>query len=288
MEGEQTPLTVAVLEGETNQVHNFIKCHSDLNAPSYVYDAVRDIWRSETALITAARLGRLEIVKLLIQGGAHLDIADLNLGKSPLHWACHKNHTEVAQELIKAGSSVNLRDYVNETALVEVIACKNLTLFHDLLNNGLLLDVQLNYDRDTGLIFAICWRQVEIALDFIRAGADVGILNTDSMDALHVALDLPLPPDGLRRLCSALLAECCVVNAQHLRLAHQLETKYEDHADLPSLLQHAASNPMELAGLCRYIVRKVLRNHVSGTSILPLINKLPLPSKLLDFVKISV
>ncbi|ELU03271.1 hypothetical protein CAPTEDRAFT_100928, partial [Capitella teleta] len=107
MQGDISPLTLAVLEGEVELVGSLIRCPVNVNATSYVYDDNKRVWRRETALITASRLGHLQIVLLLVEAGAHLDVSDLNLGKSPLHWACNKNHTPIASELIKAGASVN-------------------------------------------------------------------------------------------------------------------------------------------------------------------------------------
>ena len=65
----------------------------------------------------AARMGRTEIVKLLIDAGAKLDLQ--NVGKmTALMIAANNGHTEVVQLLIDAGATLDLQNVGKMTALM--------------------------------------------------------------------------------------------------------------------------------------------------------------------------
>ncbi len=51
----------------------------------------------ETILMTAARTGRPEAVKLLLDAGAKVDAREQWYGESALHWAAAEDHAEARQ-----------------------------------------------------------------------------------------------------------------------------------------------------------------------------------------------
>jgi len=99
-------LTIAAVAGNTKMVELLIKKGAKTGLTTSVYDG--------TALIAAAHLGHVGVVKALIAGGAPLDHVN------NLHWTAliesivlgdgGKNHTEVLKSLVKAGANVNLAD----------------------------------------------------------------------------------------------------------------------------------------------------------------------------------
>lgn len=99
-------LTIAAVDGNTKMVELLIKKGAKTGLTTSVYDG--------TALIAAAHLGHVGVVKALIAGGAPLDhvnnlkwtalIESIVLGDGG------KNHTEVLKSLVKAGANVNLAD----------------------------------------------------------------------------------------------------------------------------------------------------------------------------------
>ena len=56
-------------------------------------------WRSSTALHFASELGRVDIVTLLLDAGAKLDLQDVE-GNTPLHIAIDKSHHKVTRLLL--------------------------------------------------------------------------------------------------------------------------------------------------------------------------------------------
>lgn len=55
----------------------------------------------------AAREGREDIVQLLLDAGANINLSSKKDGDTPLIIACSEGHVKVAQKLIAAGASVN-------------------------------------------------------------------------------------------------------------------------------------------------------------------------------------
>jgi ankyrin repeat protein len=87
-------LAVAAMMGNTAEVQRFLKEGANVNAKDD---------HGQTALILAVELGRLEVVKLLLDEGA-----DVNLGK-PLMYAADKGNVEIARLLLDRGADVNAK-----------------------------------------------------------------------------------------------------------------------------------------------------------------------------------
>jgi ankyrin repeat protein len=66
-------------------------------------DANATLRGGETALMTAARTGILDVVDALLAGGAEVQAVDRN-GQSAVMWAAAEGHAEVVQTLIDAGA----------------------------------------------------------------------------------------------------------------------------------------------------------------------------------------
>ena len=62
---------------------------------------------SYTALIYVAFYGHLEVVTVLVQAGAGVDVAE-NCGWTPLHIAAMQGHLEVCKYLVEDGKSASV------------------------------------------------------------------------------------------------------------------------------------------------------------------------------------
>ena len=59
-----------------------------------------------SGLVWAAGRGHCEIVKLLVDHNAKVDIGD-KYGTTALIWACRKGHLDIVELLLRAGASVD-------------------------------------------------------------------------------------------------------------------------------------------------------------------------------------
>jgi ankyrin repeat protein len=98
----------AAIKGDLQQIRDLLsKGLSD-------YDG-RDPLR-EPPLSIAAGLGKLEIVKLLLEKGANVNATDL-LGQTPLMIAAKEGHLEIVKLLLAKGAAPNAKNSEGKTAL---------------------------------------------------------------------------------------------------------------------------------------------------------------------------
>ena len=73
--------------------------------------------KSETALHSVAYHGNLRCLRLLLEAGAHVDVADTALLQTPLHYAASRGHLECTRALIDSNANINARDEHGASAL---------------------------------------------------------------------------------------------------------------------------------------------------------------------------
>jgi ankyrin repeat protein len=122
----QTPLMWAAAEGHAAMIRLLVEAGADLNARSTVVtwerqrsEEPRDKWLPPgglTALLLAAREGRTEAVKTLVELGADVNEIDPDRHNA-LIIALINGHFDVAGALIDKGIDVNATDKVGRTAL---------------------------------------------------------------------------------------------------------------------------------------------------------------------------
>jgi ankyrin repeat protein len=149
-------------------------------------------------LVTAASYGHNEIVELLIAKGADVNVK--NRGKTPLDWAIHFKHPEIADLIRKHGGKNGTEDFIHIAAMAgnieaveqhlaagtdvnakDILGC---TPLHFAAENGrkeiverlISVGAEVNAERDDGctpLHYAAANDRKEVAEMLIAAGADV-------------------------------------------------------------------------------------------------------------------
>src|SRR5262249_53125379 len=110
-----TPLARAAVADDAAAIRTLVAAGQPVNAK----DASG--W---TALIWAARLGRTEATRTLLQAGANPDLADSYInGWTPLMHAAHKRQIKTIEALLQAGADPNARAKHGATALM-LAACE--------------------------------------------------------------------------------------------------------------------------------------------------------------------
>ena len=136
----------AVGEGDLKALKQHFAAGTDLNQRSPDGDD------KKTPLMVAAVLGRTEIAKALIEGGAKLDLKDKD-GGTALSAAAFFCHTEIVQALLQKGADKNIRNKDGNTALQSV--------------EGPFIDVKWIYELVDGLFF----KPAGMPLDYERIKA---------------------------------------------------------------------------------------------------------------------
>jgi ankyrin repeat protein len=88
-----------------------------------------------TPLLYAARDGRIEPAKILLDSGADLKHTDPN-GITPLLMAISNNHPDLAQYLIEKGAEINVSDWYGRTPLWTAVEVRNMDFDNGSFENG--------------------------------------------------------------------------------------------------------------------------------------------------------
>lgn len=135
-----------------------------------------------TALMRAAYNGHLEVVKLLLDKGAKVNIQN-EAGSTSLMKAAYNGHFEIVKLLIDKGASVNLKEKHGSTALIKSVARGHTKIVKLLLNKGADTSAADTYDCEdnvcyhapegTALDAAVSNGHIDIVQLLVDAGADI-------------------------------------------------------------------------------------------------------------------
>jgi ankyrin repeat protein len=161
---QQTALMMAVRENRTEVVRFLVERHADVNAqtrtgqePGWVLPnsvpgfghgigIIRGglpergsryfIPGGLTPLLYAARDGRLEAAKILVDAGAKLELTDPN-GITPLLIAISNNQIAVARFLIDRGANIDISDWYGRTPIWTAVEVRNMDEDNASFENGI-------------------------------------------------------------------------------------------------------------------------------------------------------
>ena len=181
----------------------------------------------ETPLMIAARTGRLETVRALVEARAAVNGQDAVRGQTALMWAANEQHAEVVRALLGYGADVNLRSRGAFTALMFAGRIGDPVVTALLLDAGARIDDSAP-EGGTALLLAAEGESSIAGKDFKRTlypsgHEDTAILlvdrgaNLDAADEFgHTALHLAVRK-GKHRLISALIAHRANLTARMTR-----------------------------------------------------------------------
>ena len=129
----ETELFEAVMSNDLKRIKKLIKHgankHGVLHFPTS--------WEGATLLAVAAHEGHLNVVKYLIETARlPIDLTDPCIGRTPLHWACIADTTEVARYLLHKGANVNHSDKTGVTPIIRAMSCRSKHVSKLLIEHG--------------------------------------------------------------------------------------------------------------------------------------------------------
>jgi ankyrin repeat protein len=120
-----------------------------------------------TALLHAIDLGYLDVVQLLVERGAPLNVVSSG---TPLIRAIERRHSDIIKYLIKKGADINLADKNGNLPLKVCMEKPNFEILHCMIEKGLKVDATL---ASSLLVCLLEFEQVDMVEYFIKQGADV-------------------------------------------------------------------------------------------------------------------
>ena len=171
-------LYVAVLSGSVQTVAFLIQRGVDVDEKS------DELFSAAAA---AAENGQLEILKLLREGGADLNIAQGKTNQSLLMFPARNNQTEVLDFLISEGVDVNAVQSNGISVLSFASAAGNLDSVMSLVAAGADIDYQGSEKRTTALFEATINNYTEVAMFLIMNGSIVDAITSDGFTDFYAA-----------------------------------------------------------------------------------------------------
>ena len=132
-----------------------------------------------------------EVVQVLIDAGADIDITANFDGCSPLHYACESGSLEGVKMLVRAGVGVRATNNRGQTCLVRAVHAARYGHIEALRYLVCLPEVDVNY-RQAGNITALHYAvdekpRTDVVQVLIDAGADIDAKNNEGRSPLHSA-----------------------------------------------------------------------------------------------------
>ncbi|XP_031345955.1 ankyrin-1-like isoform X2 [Photinus pyralis] len=187
------PLHHAVQSGNLEVIKTLISHGSDINAGCTILSLIITRYSDHTvdfnvtALHLGAKLGRSDIVKVLLKAGANCDAITQHKITS-LHFACRGGFVEVVKALLEAKCNVNAKDFENVTPLhmaternyLEVTKCL-------LLANG--IDVNPKDHNNVAPLHTVCLvGHLQVVELLVKNNADIHVRITEGGTPLHIAV----------------------------------------------------------------------------------------------------
>lgn len=145
-------------------------------------DRDRDPKRQGTPLHYAAWGGHLDILKWLLQHGASLDELDI-VGNTALLYAVYGGHRHVVEDLLTRGRSLNERNSKNHTVLLQASCGGHLELVRWMLDEGFGLN-ERDHDGNTALLFAAWGGHLDLMHFLLERGASLSEQNNNGHSVL--------------------------------------------------------------------------------------------------------
>ena len=169
----------AIEKNKISVVRALINAGINVNVKLNIYD---------TPLTLAARNVHNEIVKMLLEANAEINVHDDWDRYTPLIRAAESNNKALVQMLIGAGADVNAQNIFHKTALYYAVKSGNKDTVEVLLNAGADCNIKI-YEGDTVLFIAVLHQYKEIVKQLLNAGADPNnIRDNNSWTALADAV----------------------------------------------------------------------------------------------------
>ena len=158
------PLSLALQRGNS-EVVKLLRTHgADIEGGRVFADALFD----------AAKSGKLERAKELLDQGAYVNVYDSGTAETPLHHAAFHGHTAVVELLLARGAQVDAHGSSSATPLHRAAAQGHTTVVKVLLAHGADIGAKESYKGWTPVDLAIQANKLETADFLITNGANMG------------------------------------------------------------------------------------------------------------------
>lgn len=176
------------IAGDIVNVTELISKLRDLNAEDF---------NRNTAIHMAAKSNRLNIIKLLVENGADVNVST-SAGVTAIITAANRNYLNIVEYLVENGADTNLSTREGRTALIFAISGHNLEVVEYLVSVGADVNNVTNSGW-TALMHAASSNYLNIVKCLVKYGADVNTKSTDNHKTTAFRLSMYNATDGVFR-----------------------------------------------------------------------------------------
>lgn len=261
-----TPLCLSVRERDYGILVYLINEGADLNASSKIEDKFLNGYSFVNPLQDACAICDYEMVKILVESGANVNLNVDRYGYTALHTICSSNKLsaslmmtgkkdiktdnefrktvlKIAEFLIDNGADINARTEIGSLPIhiASLLSYGNDELIRLLIMKGsrLTVGVKDNYGN-TPLHYAARSGWTEIINELLLSGSDINSLNENAENPLHVAVK-----DGQRKAIKLLIEKGAKINIVDIKGNSSLHSSVKIkriNSDIVELLLQGGAN----------------------------------------------
>ena len=162
--------------------------------PKLDFERIGDNDGGYSALHLAARIGFVEVAKLLLDNGANINIVSLATGGTPLHTAAGTKNIDMAKYLIERGAKKEIQDKMGFTPLMHAVVSANPKMVQAFVEGGAATETKSSSHNLTPLVMAAANPDPTKHRDYIKiikilldGKADINFPASDGRTALMAA-----------------------------------------------------------------------------------------------------
>ncbi|XP_062537231.1 uncharacterized protein LOC134205710 [Armigeres subalbatus] len=195
-----TPLLIAASGGHSEIVISLIDAGANIELPEHIF--------GETAVHVAALYGKVDVLRILIEKKAEIDVRN-SFGNTPLYFAASNGHTDVVDLLIEKGADTELTVQSNGTAMHAAAFYGEVEVLNALIAKKANIHAKDEYGW-TPLHTAAERGHLDAVNLLIEKGADTERSTESDGTAMHVAAS-----KGRVDVLNTLIAKDAKINAQN-------------------------------------------------------------------------
>ena len=182
--GGQEVLWECAQKGYKKLLQFILSCGTDVNAFIWVPENLQE---KCTLLHIASLRGQIEVVRLLLDSGADVNIPNAN-NDTVLHFAARSGNADIIKLILDKGMSVNLTSTQASTPVQLSPACNNPTAARAFVEVGATLN-KTNKSDISPLMMAAYNGKLEAVRYLVKRGADINLCNNNKKSALLLAIE---------------------------------------------------------------------------------------------------
>ncbi|KAG7458245.1 hypothetical protein MATL_G00236160 [Megalops atlanticus] len=184
-ESGETPLHYCSRVGNTAVLQEMLNRVNPTHLQQAVNKHAKNGW---SPLLLAAERGHTEVVKILLQNHARVDVFDEH-GKAALHLAAEHGNEEIADVLLSHKAFVNAKTKLGMTPLHLAAQSGSTRLVRQLVETHLASVDALSLSKQTPLHLAAISGQLEVCSSLLDMGADINASDIHGQTPLHLAAE---------------------------------------------------------------------------------------------------